>query len=77
MRRIKKALWLVLALAFLLEAWAWAQLQPLLRWLRQHIHQAGRRKQAVELITSVTGKAPSAGPFLEYLERKYGALYGV
>ena len=30
MRRIKKALWLVLALAFLLEAWAWAQLQPLL-----------------------------------------------
>lgn len=33
MRSIKKALWLLLALAFLLEAWAWAQLQPLLHWL--------------------------------------------
>lgn len=33
MRTIKKTLWLLLALAFLLEAWAWEQLQPLLAWL--------------------------------------------
>ncbi|MBI2432978.1 MAG: carboxypeptidase M32 [Candidatus Hydrogenedentes bacterium] len=47
----------------------------LLAWLRSHIHECGRRKTAVELIGSITGGAPSAQPFLRYLQRKYGELY--
>jgi carboxypeptidase Taq len=50
---------------------------PLLTWLRTHIHQVGRRKTAVQLIQDVTGKAPSEAPFLNYLETKYGELYGL
>jgi len=37
----------------------------------------GRRMTASELITHVTGKAPSAEPFVNYLEKKYLALYGL
>lgn len=49
----------------------------LLGWLRKNVHQVGRRKTAVELIEGVTGKTPSEGPFLRYLEKKYGELYGI
>ena len=51
--------------------------QPLLQWLRKHVHQVGRRKQAEALIESVTGKAPDATPFLRYLEDKYSRIYGL
>lgn len=47
----------------------------LLDWLRERVHQFGRRKQAVEIVRDATGKEPSAAPFLAYLEEKYGALY--
>jgi carboxypeptidase Taq len=50
---------------------------PLLGWLRTNIHQVGRRMTASELITHVTGKAPSAEPFMKYLEEKYLPLYGL
>lgn len=49
----------------------------LLVWLREHVHRYGRRKTAVEIVTEATGRKPSAEPYLQYLERKYGALYGV
>jgi carboxypeptidase Taq len=58
----------------------WAQVEngrfdALLAWLRDRVHRHGRRKTAVELITDATGRAPSAEPYLNYLESKYLALY--
>ena len=54
-----------------------AEFEPLLGWLRTHVHQLGRRKLPREIIEDVTGRAPDAQPFLDYLKKKYGALYGV
>jgi carboxypeptidase Taq len=48
----------------------------LLNWLREKIHRVGRRQSARELVQSVTGSPLSAKPFLEYLEKKYSAIYG-
>lgn len=54
-----------------------ADFQPLLAWLREHVHQHGRRKTAPEIIQDATHAKPSSEPFLRYLENKYSALYGV
>ncbi len=58
----------------------WSQIESgefsgLLGWLREHIHQHGRRFTAPELIHKVTGKDLSADPYLNYLENKYSELY--
>jgi len=50
---------------------------PLLDWLREKVHRVGRRQQAPALIESITGSPPDSGPFLRYLEGKYGDLYGI
>jgi carboxypeptidase Taq len=50
---------------------------PLLNWLREKVHRHGRRKQAAELIEEITGAAPSGEAFLNYLNRKYGEIYGL
>ncbi len=49
---------------------------PVLDWLRDHIWQYGIVYTGSELMTQLTGKALDAQPFLAYLNRKYGALYG-
>ena len=54
-----------------------AEFSGLLQWLRSHIHQYGRRKSAPELIRDITGREPSSAAYLEYLEGKYGGLYGL
>jgi hypothetical protein len=33
MRKLAKALWIVLALLFLLEAWLWTRLEPVVEWI--------------------------------------------
>jgi hypothetical protein len=33
MRKLAKGLWIVLALLFLLEAWLWARLEPIVAWI--------------------------------------------
>lgn len=50
---------------------------PLLSWLRQHVHQVGRRMTAPEIVEAATGKQPDSAAFLRYLESKYAAVYGV
>lgn len=50
---------------------------PLLAWLREKVHRVGRRRLANELIADITGRPLSSDPFIAYLIRKYGALYGV
>lgn len=51
--------------------------RPLLDWLRRNVHVHGRRKTAVEIVRDVSGREPSAEAYLNYLERKYSALYGL
>ena len=43
---------------------------------RARIHAEGSRFRPRVLVERVTGEAPSARPFLAYLEKKYAALYG-
>jgi carboxypeptidase Taq len=46
-------------------------------WLRTNIHAHGRRFRAGVLCERATGRPLSAGPFVSYLKRKFGNLYGV
>ena len=46
-------------------------------WLRDAIHQHGRSYQPRELVARATGQPLSTEPYLDYLESKYGELYGL
>ena len=50
---------------------------PLLGWLRENVHAQGTRLAPDDLLLRATGAPLSAEPFLDYLEIKYGALYGL
>jgi carboxypeptidase Taq len=58
------------------EHLAAGHLQPLRQWLGQKIHRWGRMFTPDHLAQRVTGSEVTTEPFLQYLERKYGALYG-
>jgi carboxypeptidase Taq len=49
---------------------------PLLEWLNKNIHADGRRYRAGELVERVTGKPLSSDALMEYMDTKFGALYG-
>jgi carboxypeptidase Taq len=49
----------------------------LLSWLRREIHQSGRKYQPQELVQRVVGSKIDPEPYLRYLERKYGGIYGL
>lgn len=49
--------------------------QPLLDWLREHIHQYGRFYTAEELCIKITGEKLNFKYFMDYAEQKYGAIY--
>ncbi len=51
------------------------QFEPLLTWLRTHLHQHGRKFEAPELLHRITGSALGADAWLDYIRTKYGALY--
>ena len=46
-------------------------------WLRDNLQRHGRRYAPRETIERACGTAPSEGPLLDYLEAKFGALYGL
>jgi carboxypeptidase Taq len=48
---------------------------PVCGWLRDNIYCRGCHLEPAELLKEVTGEELQAGPFLDYLERKYGGLY--
>ena len=48
---------------------------PLLDWLRAHVHRHGRKCTAPQLLERITGRALSATPWLQYARDKFGALY--
>ncbi|MFQ5415185.1 MAG: carboxypeptidase M32 [Phycisphaerae bacterium] len=51
--------------------------EPLLGWLREHIHQHGQRYRAGELVERVTGKPLSIEPFMAYVTAKFSPIYGL
>lgn len=48
----------------------------ILGWLRENIHRHGRKYTAAELVKRVTGRKLDAKYFLNYLNDKFGKIYG-
>jgi len=48
---------------------------PLLKWLRDKVHRQGKRFRPQELVRAVTGEAPNPQYLMDYLTKKFGALY--
>ncbi|MBQ2263202.1 MAG: carboxypeptidase M32 [Loktanella sp.] len=46
-------------------------------WLRANVQQHGGLREPVATISHAAGMAPQEGPLLDYLEAKFGAIYGV
>lgn len=61
----------------LIEDFRRGEFGRLKEWLTQNIHRHGQRYRAGELCRRVTGFPLSQKPFLDYLNEKYSALYGV
>jgi carboxypeptidase Taq len=59
------------------EQLARGELLALREWLRENIHQHGKRYRANELIKVVTGSELSHQPFVDYLHAKFKPLYGL
>ncbi|MEZ6125298.1 MAG: carboxypeptidase M32 [Planctomycetaceae bacterium] len=51
--------------------------QPLLQWLREHIHQHGQRFTAGRLVEVVTGKPLSNRPLMKHLNDRFRPLYNL
>jgi len=54
-----------------------AEFAPLLDWLRTKIHHPGYLYEGDDLIHRVTGSRLDHAPFVRYLWRKFGPLYGL
>ncbi len=53
------------------------EFSPLRDWLASNIYRHGKTHEPLELLERVTGKGLDAGPYISYLEEKFGTLYGV
>ena len=49
----------------------------LLSWLRKNVHRHGRKFTPNELLDRATGSPLTAGPWIAYVKKKFGALYGL
>ncbi len=52
------------------------QFGTLLGWLRENVYCHGKKYEPDDLIERATGRPPETGPYLRYLESKFGELYG-
>ena len=52
------------------------ELAPLLGWLRENVHQWGRKYLPVDLVRRVVGGPLDPAPYLNYLQTKFGDVYG-
>jgi len=50
--------------------------EKIIDWLKEKIHKHGRKFYADELIQKATGSGLSSDAFLNYLNKKYGDIYG-
>ena len=51
--------------------------EPLLNWMRTHVHARGSILEPADHIEEATGEQPKPDAFVAYLADKIGALYGV
>lgn len=49
----------------------------LLGWLRENVHRLGSKYEPGDLIQRATGRPLDTGPYLKYLDSKFGELYGL
>ena len=54
-----------------------ANVAPLADWLEEHVHRHGQRYRTDDLIEEATGEAFTAEYFLDYVDSKFGELYGL
>lgn len=45
-------------------------------WLREKLHRHGSKFQPVDLVKRITGGKIDPEPYIKYLNKKYGAIYG-
>jgi carboxypeptidase Taq len=50
---------------------------PLLGWLRENVHQWGRKYLPSELVKKIVGGPLDPAPYLRYLKTKFGEVYGI
>ena len=53
------------------------EFEPLLSWMRSHIHIHGAKYTPTELVQRVTGGPIHSQPFLDYVREKYTRVYGL
>lgn len=53
------------------------EFSSLLEWLRTNIHSHGAKFEPQELVKRVTGSQIDSVPYMAYLRKKYGEIYGV
>jgi len=53
------------------------EFSDLLAWLREAVHQLGRKLLPTELVERATGKPLQAGLYVDYLKSKYAEIYGI
>jgi carboxypeptidase Taq len=53
------------------------QFDELLGWLRRNVHAQASRYEPQALVRRITGSGIDAGPYMRYLEGKYGEIYGL
>ena len=49
---------------------------PVENWLIENIHSKGKLYDPADLVKDVTGKNLTVKPFIDYLEKKFGKIYG-
>jgi carboxypeptidase Taq len=49
----------------------------LLEWLRENIHQHGKKYEPQALVEKVTGSKITPEPYIRYLTKKYSEIYGL
>ncbi|MEM7057037.1 MAG: carboxypeptidase M32 [Pseudomonadota bacterium] len=52
-------------------------LAPVVTWLREKVHRTGSLLAPGEVIAEATGAEPSEAALLDYLDAKFGAIYGL
>lgn len=53
------------------------EFSPLLKWLRENIHQKGRKYLAPELTKQITGNEIKADYHIDYIKEKFYPIYGL
>ncbi|HEX6990089.1 MAG TPA: carboxypeptidase M32, partial [Bacillota bacterium] len=59
------------------DAFRRGDFSPLLDWTRRHVHAHGAKYAPLKLVERATGAPLSARPYLRYIRRKFGELYGL